>query len=189
MTKCICKICLKEFYIKSSLFKKGRGKYCSLKCRNTGYKISFKGNNNPFFGKHHSEDSRKKISETGIGRPKPKDAYSFPKGHKINLGTKHSENHKKKISEALKGPNSPSWKGGIARSNGRIFIFQPTYPFCNSAGYVRRSRLVMEQMINRYLKPEEVVHHINGVKDDDRPENLKLFVNQREHLSLKITSL
>ena len=92
---------------------------------------------------------------------------------------------KERISKALKGryvgKNSPSWKGGRFKGKGYTFIYFPTHPFSNSRGYVRKGRLVMEKLLKRYLIPFEVIHHINGIKDNDRPKNLKL-TTRAEHI-------
>jgi transposase-like protein len=80
------------------------------------------------------------------------------------------------------------WRGGrIVDKHGYILIKTPGHPFATKSGYVREHRLVMERVLGRYLEPEEVVHHRNGVNDDNRPENLRLYADNASHLADELT--
>lgn len=80
------------------------------------------------------------------------------------------------------GPNWPCWKGGMNISkNGYVYIYKPDHPFCDVNKRVKEERLTMEKILGRYLSPEEIVHHKNGIKNDNSPDNLELFLNQYEH--------
>jgi HNH endonuclease len=81
----------------------------------------------------------------------------------------------------LRGDKNPSWKGGrnIDKSGYvRVLLAEP-HPRVHDR-YIREHVLVMEKHLGRYLKPNEVVHHINGNKQDNRIENLQL-VTISEH--------
>jgi len=97
-------------------------------------------------------------------------------------GKHHSLEVRKKISKNRKGKcagilNS-NWKGGETKTTyGYILKKVHNHPFINKNGYIGRNRYVMEQHLGRYLAEDEVVHHINGIRDDDRIENLCLLTN------------
>lgn len=76
--------------------------------------------------------------------------------------------------------NRSSTKGYYITTNGYKLIYCPTHPDVSTQGYVMEHRLVMEKMIGRRLTKDEVVHHLNGIKLDNRPENLEL-VPKRIH--------
>jgi len=157
----------------------------------------------PKKGYKQTKKHKRKIKE-GVKKHLPKSIFKkghkqghhFPKGH-----IPWNKNKKgvmpipwNKNTKGLCKPNSGSfkkgqrgnkaghWKNGKIKDNqGYVHIFQPFHPFATKTGYVRRSHLVMEKKIGRFLKPEEIVHHINGIRNDDRPENLKLFKNASAH--------
>ena len=54
-------------------------------------------------------------------------------------------------------------------------LWAPGHPRAISGNYVFEHIVVMERLLGRYLLPDENVHHLNGVRDDNRPENLELW--------------
>lgn len=75
----------------------------------------------------------------------------------------------------------PQWTGGRIKRSGYWYVKRKDHPHGGKQGYVAEHRLVMEEKIGRYLKPEEVVHHINGDRADNRLENLQLFESHGQH--------
>jgi len=54
-------------------------------------------------------------------------------------------------------------------------LWVPEHPRAGKGNYVFEHIVVMEQILERYLLPAETVHHRNGIRDDNRPENLELW--------------
>lgn len=78
-----------------------------------------------------------------------------------------------------KGSENHNWKGGrITTPSGYVKKHSPEHPY-NVMGYVLEHRLVMEQMIKRFLEPNEEVHHKNGIRNDNSEENLELWVKSQ----------
>jgi len=77
-----------------------------------------------------------------------------------------------------RGSKAGYWKGGRYRDNtsGYVWIYSSHHPSCTKRGYVLEHRLVMEKFIGRYLRGNEIVHHKNKIKDDNRFENLEIIV-------------
>lgn len=80
-----------------------------------------------------------------------------------------------------KGPNHPNATKGGRRKNeqGYVQILDPRKT--TGCRYILEHRLVMENVIGRPLTKDEVVHHLNGIRDDNRPENLVVLGPADEH--------
>ena len=77
------------------------------------------------------------------------------------------------------GPNHYNWKGGRRiNKDGYIDILMPEHPNAHSNRYVLEHVYVLTRMIGRPLNKNEVGHHINGIRDDNRPENLIVMLRQ-----------
>lgn len=95
--------------------------------------------------------------------------------HKPYLSVEARRNSRK----AHLGKRSFNWKGGRLKDRlGYIQIWKPEHPNAKMAGYVHEHRLVMSEYLGRPLESYEFVHHRNGIKDDNRLENLELMTKK-----------
>jgi hypothetical protein len=64
----------------------------------------------------------------------------------------------------------------LDRSKGYVLAYCPDHPKATNRGYVYEHRLVMEETLGRPLRSDEHVHHRNGRRWDNRPENLEVML-------------
>ena len=83
------------------------------------------------------------------------------------------------------GKNHWNWQGGRSSCNGYVLIYSPNHQDANPQGYVREHRLVMAESLGRELEKTEIIHHINGIRDDNRAENL-VIEDRKSHRTFYI---
>jgi len=81
------------------------------------------------------------------------------------------------------GPKNGMWKNGRSvASNGYVLIRVGTgHHLSDCRGYAYEHRLVAEKKIGRRLKKTDVVHHKNGIKTDNRTDNLEVHSSTAHH--------
>ncbi len=85
-----------------------------------------------------------------------------------------------------RGKNHHNWRGGRRCFRGYVFLWTAKddffYPMASKGGLILEHRLVMAKHLGRCLQPWEVIHHKNGIKNDNRIENLELTTNGQHHI-------
>jgi hypothetical protein len=82
---------------------------------------------------------------------------------------------------ALCGTRHHNWKGGSINHDGYRIVYFSGESFLEH-------RVVMERVLGRKLLEGETVHHKNGIKLDNRPENLELWASHH-HSGQRIPDL
>lgn len=155
-----------------------RAKFCSSRCR----AIAWNKAKPPAAGRPKTPEHRAKIAQAR------RDSSFSTKGMTYQITESDRQRRAEHMNEVRppvrRGAESPSWNGGRTRTpTGYIMIHRPLHPFANKRGYVFEHRLVVEEADGVVLTPNQIVHHINHVTDDNRRENLRVMT-YAEHSAL-----
>jgi HNH endonuclease len=97
------------------------------------------------------------------------------------MGLMRNFGETRKITGATRGENNPNWQGGRFIHNGYVMIWL-------DGEYLYEHRYIAEQKLGRKLNPGEVIHHVDGNKTNNDPENILIFASHGEHMKIHMTS-
>jgi DNA-directed RNA polymerase subunit RPC12/RpoP len=182
-----CKECGEERWVRLQDYRNGKG----IVCRACGYKSTMKYT-------RKVENLRalgaKRASELGkpVGK---KDPWYYP--HACSYCGELTWHMKKdlnrvcgkcayKIRKVKSGLDHPNWNGGRYVSGGYAVIkvepSDPYYPMTHATGYMLEHRYVAAKNLGRLLEDYEIVHHIDGNKLNNVPDNLEVLPHNADHL-------
>lgn len=165
------KICKKEDCNNTFSTSNLRKLYCSEKCRNSVKQATYK--------KLHG---RRSLTKYFFICKYCKSQFETIECDQKYCTHKCSSDARKRFIDIPTSLESGSRK--LDKTLGYVRVYCPMHPEANTWGYVYEHRVVAEQIIGRRLIKDEVVHHKNGKRWDNRPENLEVM-NKFEHGKLR----
>ena len=103
---------------------------------------------------------------------KVKGCIQFVKGHDLCQAHLQRQQRGKTLDSAIRKSDGSGW---INKTTGYRHMFAPGHPNATVTGSIPEHRLVMSQHLGRPLADHENVHHLNGIRLDNRIENLELW--------------
>ena len=144
--------------------------------------------------KPHNQKTKEKISQSLKGKKRSLESclkQSETRKRLFQEGKLKTWNEGKQgLQTGQMRSKNPNWKGGKIRDDkGYIQILVDYHPSGkkhirggkNAGFYVPEHRLVMEKYLDRYLHRWEHIHHRNGIRDDNRIENLEIIITKGIH--------
>lgn len=136
--------------------------------------IKWKAEEVEYLVKNYSSTPNYILLENLPGRTK---TSIYKKARKLNLTADSSKRFNDR-SYSKRREKSSNWKGGIRKTKrGYIMLLIPGHHRSDKNGYVFEHIVVWERANNSFLPDGYCVHHKNGIKNDNRPENLVALKN------------
>ncbi len=83
------------------------------------------------------------------------------------------------------GERGHNWRGGRRILGGYVLIYCPEHPRADKRHYVPEHWLVWEKAHGKPLPKGWIIHHLNGIKNDNRLCNLQALPNKKHYLVLQ----